>query len=378
MLPYKAFLHNFVRGKLCRLISLIMIEKKVQQLLLRLAEVEAILGHPEIFNDQKKYKELTREHSYLAEIKVTWDDLKKAEQELSDNRELLKAESDPEFSHVLQEDIHLLESKLPELQKHLETLLVPPDPNDNRPTILELRAGTGGDEAALFVGDCVRMYKMYADNKQWNYELLSCTPSDMGGFKEYVMVLSGPNVYRNLRYEGGTHRVQRVPATEAQGRVHTSAITVAVLLEPDEDSDVQIDEKDLRVDTYRSSGAGGQHVNTTDSAVRLTHMPTGLVVYCQEERSQHKNKEKALRLLKAKITEIEQQKKAQELASNRAAQVGSGDRSERIRTYNFSQNRLTDHRINLTKYNLDKIMEGDMEDITSALVAHYYKEMFGS
>ncbi|MBS4166347.1 Peptide chain release factor 1 [Neochlamydia sp. AcF65] len=355
-----------------------MIEKKVQQLLLRLAEVEATLGHSEIFNDQKKYKELTQEHSYLAEIKVTWDALKKAEQELSDNKELLKIESDPEFSNVLQEEIRLIESKLPELQKHLETLLVPPDPNDNRPTILELRAGTGGDEAALFVGDCVRMYKMYADSKQWNYELLSCTPSDMGGYKEYVMVLSGPNVYRNLRYEGGTHRVQRVPATEAQGRVHTSAITVAVLLEPDEDSDVQVDEKDLRVDTYRSSGAGGQHVNTTDSAVRLTHLPTGLVVYCQEERSQHKNKEKALRLLKAKITEIEQQKKAQELASNRAAQVGSGDRSERIRTYNFSQNRLTDHRINLTKYNLDKIMEGDMEDITSALVSHYYKEMFGT
>lgn len=353
-----------------------MIENKVKQLLMRLAEVEATLGHPDIFNDQKKYRELTQEHSYLSEVKSTWDSLKRAEIDFEDNKELLKAEKDPEFAKVLQDDIQILELKIPSLQKQLETLLVPPDPNDSRNTIIELRAGTGGDEAALFVGDCVRMYKMYADTKGWNYELLSCTPSDIGGYKEYVMVLSGHNVYRCLRYEGGTHRVQRVPDTEAQGRVHTSAITVAVLLEPGEDSDVRIDEKDLRVDTYRSSGAGGQHVNTTDSAVRLTHMPTGIVVYCQEERSQHKNKEKAMRLLKAKITEVEQQKKAQELASNRAAQVGSGDRSERIRTYNFPQNRLTDHRINLTKYNLDQIMEGDLDDVTTALVSHYYKEMF--
>lgn len=353
-----------------------MIENKVQQLLLRLAEVEETLGYPDIFNDQKKYREITQEHSYLSQVKSTWEQLKRAEKELADNKELLKVEKDAEFAQILQDEILSLENKVVDLQKLLETLLVPPDPNDNRNTIIELRAGTGGDEAALFVGDCVRMYKMYADNKGWNYELLSCTPSELGGYKEYVMVLSGPNVYRSLRYEGGTHRVQRVPETEAQGRVHTSAITVAVLLEPDEESDIKIDEKDLRVDTYRSSGAGGQHVNTTDSAVRLTHLPTGIVVYCQEERSQHKNKDKALRLLKAKITEVEQQKKAQELASNRAAQVGSGDRSERIRTYNFPQNRLTDHRINLTKYNLDQIMEGDLEDVTSALVAHYYKEKF--
>ncbi len=355
-----------------------MIEKKVQQLLMRLAEVEETLGNPAIFNDQKKYREITQEHSYLSEVKHRWTKLKRAESELQDNKELLKSEKDADFTQVLQEEILSLENQIPELQKQLETLLVPPDPNDNRNTIIELRAGTGGDEAALFVGDCVRMYKMYADAKGWSYELLSCTPSDLGGFKEYVMVLSGHNVYRCLRYEGGTHRVQRVPDTEAQGRVHTSAITIAVLLEPGEDSEVKIDEKDLRVDTYRSSGAGGQHVNTTDSAVRLTHMPSGIVVYCQEERSQHKNKEKAMRLLKAKITEVEQQKKAQEVASNRASQVGSGDRSERIRTYNFPQNRLTDHRINLTKYNLDHIMEGDLDDVTTALVSHYYKEMFNA
>lgn len=353
-----------------------MIENKVQQLLMRLAEVEETLGHPDIFNDQKKYRELTQEHSYLAEVKLNWESLKKAEKELADNKELLKAEKDPEFAAVLHEEITALETNIPVLQKQLETLLVPPDPNDSRNTILELRAGTGGDEAALFVGDCVRMYKMYADSKGWTYELLSCTESDLGGYKEYVMTLSGHNVYRFLRYEGGTHRVQRVPDTEAQGRVHTSAITVAVLLEPDEHDEIKVEEKDLRVDTYRSSGAGGQHVNTTDSAVRLTHIPTGIVVYCQEERSQHKNKEKAMRLLSAKINEVEQQKKAQELASNRASQVGSGDRSERIRTYNFPQNRLTDHRINLTKYNLDQIMEGDLDDVTTALVAHYYKEKF--
>lgn len=353
-----------------------MIENKVQQLLMRLAEVEETLGHPDIFNDQKKYRELTQEHSYLADVKQTWDSLKRAEKEFLDNKELLRAEKDPEFAAILQEEITALEANIPKLQKQLETLLVPPDPNDSRNTIIELRAGTGGDEAALFVGDCVRMYKMYADNKGWTYDLLSCTESDLGGFKEYVMVLSGHNVYRCLRYEGGTHRVQRVPDTEAQGRVHTSAITVAVLIEPTEQDEIKVDEKDLRVDTYRSSGAGGQHVNTTDSAVRLTHLPTGIVVYCQEERSQHKNKEKAMRLLSAKINEAEQQKLAKAIASTRALQVGSGDRSERIRTYNFPQNRLTDHRINLTKYNLDRIMEGDLDDITSALVAHYYKEQF--
>jgi peptide chain release factor 1 len=221
------------------------------------------------------------------------------------------------------------------------------------------------------------MYKMFADKMGWRYELLSCADSELGGFKEYVMVLSGPKVYRYLKHEGGTHRVQRVPATEAQGRVHTSAITVAVLLEPDENTDIKIDEKELRVDTYRSSGAGGQHVNTTDSAVRLTHLPSGIVVYCQEERSQHKNKEKAMRLLKAKLAEVEEQKQRQEIASNRALQVGSGDRSERIRTYNFPQNRITDHRINLTKYNLDHVMEGTLEEISSALVAHFHQQQLG-
>lgn len=349
-------------------------EKKIQQLFQRLAEVEEVLGQPHVYEDQKKYRALSQEHAYLTELKTAWDKKKNLEHQILDNQELLKAEKDIEFAEILREDIAQLEKQVYELQLAIERLLVPPDPHDHSATILELRAGTGGDEAALFVGDCVRMYKLYADHNGWRYELLSCTPSEIGGYKEYVMVLSGPNVYRFLKYEAGTHRVQRVPQTEAQGRVHTSAITVAVLPEPGENEDIRLDDKELRIDTYRSSGAGGQHVNTTDSAVRITHIPSGIVVYCQEERSQHKNKEKAMRLLKAKMADIEEKKRHQALASTRALQVGSGDRSERIRTYNFPQNRLTDHRINLTKYNLDQIMEGDLDEITSALITHYYQE----
>lgn len=352
-----------------------MIEQKIQQLLSRLSEVEDLLAHSEIFSDQKKYRAITEEHAYLSGVKAVWLELASLNKQREDNKELLKNEKDLEFADVLREDIQDIDQKIIELQKKLEEMLVPPDPNDHRNTIIELRAGTGGDEAALFVGDCVRMYKLFADKSGWKYELLSCTESEVGGFKEYVMILSGQNVYRFLQYEGGTHRVQRVPATEAQGRVHTSAITVAVIPEPDEDSDIVIDEKDLRVDTYRASGAGGQHINTTDSAVRLTHIPTGIVVYCQQERSQHKNKDKAMRLLKAKMAEVEQEKKQAALAQTRASQVGSGDRSERIRTYNFPQNRLTDHRINLTLYNLDQIMNGDMDRVTKALVEHFRQEM---
>lgn len=349
-------------------------EAKVRQLLSRLSEVEEVLGNTHVYDDQKKYRSLTQEHAYLSELKNYWEDLQKFKKQILENQDLLKVETDPDFTQVLKEDINFLENKIKDLQAKIENLLVPPDPNDNRPTIIELRAGTGGDEAALFVGDCVRMYKLYADQKGWRYELLSCAQSEIGGYKEYVMVISGPNVHRFLQYEAGTHRVQRIPETEAQGRVHTSAITIAVLPEPDENEEIKLDEKDLRIDTYRSSGAGGQHVNTTDSAVRITHIPSGIVVYCQEERSQHKNKDKAMRLLKAKMAEIEMQKKQQALADTRSSQVGSGDRSERIRTYNFPQNRVTDHRINLTKYNLDQVMEGDLDDFTTGLVAYFYQE----
>jgi len=349
-------------------------EKKVLQLFDRLAEVEEILGDSHVYEDQKKYRSLSQEHAYLIELKGAWEEKRRLEKQIADNDELLKAEKDLDFAEVLREDKAQLEQRVQELQLAIENLLVPPDPHDHQATIVELRAGTGGDEAALFVGDCVRMYKLYADRRGWRYELLSSTPSEVGGFKEYVMVLSGQNVHRFLQYEAGTHRVQRIPQTEAQGRVHTSAITVAVLPEPDESEEIRIDDKELRIDTYRSSGAGGQHVNTTDSAVRITHLPSGIVVYYQGERSQHKNKEKAMRLLKAKLKDIEERKRNQELATTRALQVGSGDRSERIRTYNFPQNRLTDHRINLTKYNLDQIMEGNLDEITSPLVAHYHQE----
>lgn len=349
-------------------------EKRVQKLLDRLAEVESLLGSPHVFEDQKKYRELTQEHAYLSQVKSNADELSSSKKQFEDNKELLQSETDQAFVEMLKEDNARIEKRLVELQENLQNLLVPPDPNDHKATIIELRAGTGGDEAALFVGDCVRMYQLYANKKGWKYELLSCSESEIGGYKEYIMVLSGPNVYRFLQYEAGTHRVQRIPATEAQGRVHTSAITVAVLHEPDEDEDIHIDEKDLRVDTYRSSGAGGQHVNTTDSAVRLTHVPTGIVVYCQQERSQHKNKEKAMRLLKAKMIETEQQKKHDAIASTRSSQIGSGDRSERIRTYNFPQNRITDHRIGLTLYNLDQVMEGELDKITSALVSYFHQE----
>ena len=348
-------------------------ETKIRKLLARLGEVEELLGKPEIVSNQKQYRDLTREHAYLSQIRANWDQTGALKNQLEGNKELVKLEKDPLFIEMLKEDISSIESTLIELQKQMENLLVPPDPNDSRNTIIEIRAGTGGEEASLFVADCVRMYKLYSDSKGWRYEQLSCTESDMGGYKEYVMMLSGDNVYRLMKNEGGTHRVQRVPDTEAQGRVHTSAVTIAILLEPDEEEEIIIDEKDLRVDTYRSSGAGGQHVNTTDSAVRLTHMPSGIVVYCQEERSQHKNKEKALRLLQAKLVEEERRKQQEAISSSRSAQVGSGDRSERIRTYNFPQNRITDHRINLTKHNLDQVMNGDLEDITSALVAFFYK-----
>jgi peptide chain release factor 1 len=350
------------------------LKKKIDKLLSRFHEVEALLGNPGVLNDQKMYRALTQEHSYLSDVKSVVEELEKSQKQLEENQALLKSEKDPDFAVLLKDDIQQLQTRIEVLQKRQEDLLIPPDPTDHKNIIVELRAGTGGDEAALFVGDCVRMYKLFADKMGWRYELLTCTPSEIGGFKEYIMGLSGHNVYRMMRYEGGTHRVQRVPDTEAQGRVHTSAITVAILLEPDEESDVVIDEKDLRVDTYRSSGAGGQHVNTTDSAVRLTHLPTGIVVYCQEERSQHKNKEKAMRWLKAEIDDRNRRQQQEAMASNRANQVGSGDRSERIRTYNFPQNRLTDHRINLTKHNLDQIMNGDLDDVTSGLVTHYRQQ----
>lgn len=353
-------------------------EQRIAKLIDRFAEVETLLGQPEVLADQKKYKSLAQEHAYLSEIKEAWQDLKKIEKQLQEDRVLIKEETDEELLAMLKEEIDHLEKQFPIARAKVETLLVPPDPNDHRNTIIEVRAGTGGDEAALFVGDIVRMYYLYASKNDWKTEPLSYAEADVGGYREYIMVLSGKNVHRMMQYEGGTHRVQRVPETETQGRVHTSAVTVAVLMEPDEKEAVQIDEKDLKIDTYRSSGAGGQHVNTTDSAVRITHIPTGTIVYCQQERSQHKNREKAMRLLSAKLAEVEKMKDEKELSQLRQSQVGTGDRSERIRTYNFSQNRVTDHRIDLTLYKLDTILEGDLDVITEPLVAHFHEQKLGA
>jgi peptide chain release factor 1 len=353
-------------------------QERVQKILSRLGEVEFLLGEPHTLSDQKVYRALTQEHAYASEVKEVWVRIHDCEKQLEENQLLFKEEADPEFSEVIKEEISALTIEIEDLRGRLATLLVPPDPRDDRNIILELRAGTGGEEAAIFVGDCVRMYKFYADGKGWSYDLLSSTPSDAGGFKEYIMTLSGSKVRRLMQYEAGTHRVQRVPKTESQGRVHTSAITVAVMLEPDEEEQVDIDESDLRIDTYRASGAGGQHVNTTDSAVRITHLPTGTVVYCQEERSQHKNKDKAMRLLSTRIAEVQREKIHKERSDLRSSQVGSGDRSERIRTYNFPQNRITDHRIDLTLYRLDQVMDGDLDEITESLVAYnYQKELSG-
>ncbi len=348
--------------------------EQIRKLLKRFEKVEELLGHADVLADQKQYRELAQEHAYLTDIKEHSHRCENLEKQIRDNEQLLRVEKDAEFLEVVRQEISLLQEHLATVKQQLETLLIPPDPRDSRNIILEIRAGTGGDEAAIFVGDCVRMYKQYADQKGWKYELLSCTESEKGGFKEYVMVLSGHNVHRLMRYEAGTHRVQRVPETEAQGRVHTSAITVAVLLEPDEQEKIVLDERELKIDTYRASGAGGQHVNTTDSAVRITHLPTGTVVYCQEERSQHKNKEKAMRLLSAKLADVIRIKAEKEMATLRSSQVGSGDRSERIRTYNFPQNRVTDHRIDLTLYKLNLVMNGALDELTEALVAYFHQQ----
>lgn len=348
-------------------------DEQIRKLLQRFEKVEELLGQADVLADQKRYRELAQEHAYLSEIKEQWQKIERLKRQLEENQLLLKTEKDPEFLEIVRQEIPVLEAEFANIRHSLEALLIPPDPRDSRNTILEIRAGTGGDEAAIFVGDCVRMYKQYADKKGWKYELLSCAESEMGGFKEYVMVLSGHNVQRLMQYEAGTHRVQRVPKTEAQGRVHTSAVTMAVLLEPDEQEKVVLDERDLKIDTYRASGAGGQHVNVTDSAIRITHIPTGTVVTCQEERSQHKNKEKAMRLLSAKLAEEKRLKAEREMATLRSTQVGTGDRSERIRTYNFPQNRVTDHRIDLTLYKLNLVMDGDLDEITEGLVAHFYK-----
>lgn len=332
----------------------------------RFYEVESHLSDPAVISDQKRYRELTKEHADLSGIVAVYGKYKQVCTDIEDNRELLQ-DSDPEMKELAKAELSILEAERTELESELRLLLLPKDPNDEKNIILEIRAGTGGDEAALFSADLFRMYNRYADRNRWKVEMMSVSETDGGGFKEVVALISGERVYSRLKFESGTHRVQRVPDTETQGRIHTSACTVAVLPEA-EDVDIDISMSDLRIDLYRASGAGGQHVNKTESAVRLTHIPTGVVVACQDESSQHKNKAKALKVLKSRIYDQMQAEQQAAMAADRKNQVGSGDRSERIRTYNYPQGRCTDHRIGLTLYKLDAIMQGDVDEIIEALI----------
>jgi peptide chain release factor 1 len=343
---------------------------KIEELERRYQEVEALLSDPAVISNQPEFRKLSREHADLTDLVTAYRRYRKVQEEIADNSELL---SDPDMKEMAAEELTTLEEEKKQLEADIQLLLLPKDPNDNKSVILEIRAGTGGDESALFAGDLFRMYSRYADTNRWKVEIISASESERGGFKEIIASVEGEGVYAKLKYESGTHRVQRVPETEAQGRIHTSACTVAIMAEA-EDVDIDIRPDDLKIDVYRSSGAGGQHVNTTDSAVRITHIPTGTVVACQEERSQIKNRAKAMKVLKTRIMDNILQEQNVRLAADRKQQVGSGDRSERIRTYNFPQGRLTDHRIGLTLYRLDSIMAGDINEITEALRAHYQME----
>jgi len=338
----------------------------------RLDELEQDLGSESVLSDRALFAKTSKEHSHLSRVLEVAVKRSKLSQQIEDDRGLIKSETDPELLALAEEELPELEASFEAISQELSDLLIPPSEDDDCSTILELRAGAGGQEAALFVADCVRMYQLYAAKMGWKVESISAAESDLGGFKEHVLIFSGPNVWRLLRHEAGTHRVQRVPETEAQGRVHTSTITVAALQDVQEsDDDFHVPESELRIEATRSSGAGGQHVNTTDSAVRITHVPTGIAVFCQAERSQHKNKDTAMRLLKAKLKEIEERKKRSEVDALRMQQVGTGDRSEKIRTYNFSQNRVTDHRLGMTRYDLDRVMDGELESFSKALVAWF-------
>ncbi len=348
---------------------------KLDQLANRLEEVGALLVQENATADMEQYRKLNREHAELQPLVALYLEYRQAQSDVAAAEDML---SDPEMKEFAQEEITAARARMEDLHQQLRAMLLPKDPNDQRNLFLEIRAGTGGDESALFAGDLLRMYSRYAERRGWQVEMVSESASELGGYKEVIVRVIGQGAYSRLKFESGGHRVQRVPATEAQGRIHTSACTVAVMPEADEVEDVQINPAELRIDTFRASGAGGQHINKTDSAVRITHLPTGIVVECQDDRSQHKNKAQAMKVLAARIKDVQMREQQSKEAATRKSLVGSGDRSERIRTYNFPQGRMTDHRINLTLYKLDFIMDGDLDELTSALMAEHQAEMLAA
>ena len=346
--------------------------EKLAEVEQRYQALEQQLSSAEVIANTQEYAKLAKEHAELGRVVTCFRQWRKIGQEIDDSQALLD-DPDPEVQDLAREELDSLHQSHTELEQQLRVLLLPTDPLDEKNVLLEIRAGTGGEEASLFAADLCRMYTRYAEQKNWRMEVMSSSPTGLGGFKEIVTLIEGGGAYSRLKFEGGVHRVQRIPETEASGRIHTSAVTVAVLPEA-EDVDVHIDEKDLRIDVYRSSGPGGQSVNTTDSAVRITHLPTNSVVICQDEKSQHKNKAKALKILRSRLLEKAREEQHQEIAASRRSMVGSGDRSERIRTYNFPQSRLTDHRINLTLHTLERVLEGELDPVVDALTTSYQAE----
>ncbi|MCW5596779.1 MAG: peptide chain release factor 1 [Rhodocyclaceae bacterium] len=351
------------------------IHDKLAHLSRRLAELDLLLASETATQDMDAYRKLTREHAEITPVAALFAEYRKAEAGAKSAQAML---ADPEMKDLAEEEIRACREEMARLEGELQRALLPVDPNDDRNLFLEIRAGTGGDESALFAGDLFRMYARYAERQRWKVEVISQNPSDLGGYREVILRIVGAGAYSKLKFESGGHRVQRVPATETQGRIHTSACTVAVLPEADELADVVINPAEIRIDTYRASGAGGQHVNKTDSAVRVTHLPTGIVVECQDDRSQHKNKAQALSVLVARIKDKQTREQQAQIASTRKSLVGSGDRSERIRTYNFPQGRITDHRINLTLYKIDAIMDGDLDELIGALSAEHQAEQLAA